>query len=75
MGVIQLFLRKWFCKHDFHLLTSYKKDVDETLGYNLQEVFVIYCPKCREEKCVNKHEYEIEMKRQEVDRSHAKEYR
>jgi hypothetical protein len=63
-------LKRLFCKHDFHLLSTYKKDVDDTVGYKLQEIHIIYCPKCKKEKHVSKHRYEAIMKRQEIDRSY-----
>jgi hypothetical protein len=66
-------IRRYFCRHDFHLLNSYEKDVDSGVGYDVREVFMIYCPKCREQKEVLEHEYKATMKKQEVDRSHARE--
>jgi len=62
--------KKWFCKHDFHLLTSYEKDIDPSVGYKRGKVFIIYCPKCKKQIEVLDYEHEAIMKRQEIDRSY-----
>lgn len=66
-------LKQKFCNHTYFLLTSYKKDVDkDELGYDLQEVFVMYCPNCSHQIEVLKHEYTAITERQRVDREYNK---
>lgn len=65
-------LKRLFCRHEYTLLTSYKTDVDETIGYKLEELFIIYCPKCKKEKTVGKVEYEKLMAKSEVDKEHER---
>lgn len=62
--------KKWFCKHEFHSLTTFKRDVDETLSYDLREFHIIYCPKCGKRKTVEKVEYEALMEKQRIDKEY-----
>lgn len=61
-------IRKFFCNHDYRLLTSYKTDTDPSVGFAKQTVYTIYCPKCRKEKTVSEPEYNSIMARQQIDR-------
>ena len=56
-----------FCKHDYHLLGTFEKDVDEGLGYKVEDIHAIYCPKCRKQMEVFEYEYTIIMERQKID--------
>ncbi|UGO50753.1 hypothetical protein PQE68_gp162 [Bacillus phage vB_BanS_Sophrita] len=64
------FLKRWFCNHDYKLIHTYKKDVDDGVGYSLQPVYVIYCPKCAKRKEVLNHEYIIMQQMKKVDESY-----
>ena len=64
-------IKRYFCKHEYHLLTTYKTDTDVSVGYKLEELCIIYCPKCKSEEVVPKHKYESIMEKQRID----KEYR
>lgn len=63
-----------FCEHEYIFLTSYHTDIDATIGYEYREVFRIYCPNCRKEKTVLKHEYEAIMKKQELNKEFKKKW-
>lgn len=63
-------LKKLFCTHEFHKLTSFKVDADLTVGYKVKEIFVIYCPKCKKQKKVEKYKYECIMEKQELDKEY-----
>lgn len=66
-------LKKLFCIHDFHLLTSYKKDIDRSvIGHNVKTVYVVYCPKCKTEKEVLEHEYNAIVEKQRLDKEFNK---
>lgn len=60
-------LKRWFCKHDYYLLTEYKMDTDPSIGYRSEEVCVMYCPKCKHEITVDKHRYDSVIARQKID--------
>jgi hypothetical protein len=70
--VIKLCLKRIFCKHEFQALSSYKRDVDSSVGYRLMEFYIIYCPKCGKRRDVIKYEYEAIMSRQRIDREYNK---
>lgn len=60
-------VKQRFCSHKYSLLTSYKKDTDTGVGYNRQELFIVYCPNCNHQIEVLKHEYDTIMQRQKID--------
>ncbi|AZU98884.1 hypothetical protein pW2_46 [Bacillus phage pW2] len=64
------FLRRWFCTHDYKLLHTYKRDIDESLGYEFKPVYVIYCPKCAKIDELLEHEYIIMQQMKKVDESY-----
>jgi hypothetical protein len=64
-------LEQKFCRHHFKLLTTYKTDVDETLGYDLREMYIIYCPHCKKEQIVVDIDYNRIMARQKVDEEYV----
>jgi hypothetical protein len=63
-------LRQLFCNHEFQKVSSYKKDVDDTIGYKLADIVIIYCPKCKKQKEVLLHEYEAIMNKQRLDKEY-----
>jgi hypothetical protein len=72
VGAWGLMFKKWFCKHEYQKVSSYKKDIDDTIGYKLEEVIIIYCPKCKKQKEVLTHEYEAIMNKQYLDKEYGK---
>lgn len=63
-----MFIKKLLCTHDYHLLTSYKAHTAER---EYKEIFVVYCPKCKNEKTLYEVDYNKLMAKQKV----IKEYR
>ena len=61
------FIKRFFCKHDYHLLTTFISSVS---CYDVERNYVIYCPKCKRKKYVSKHDFDIIMKKQEIDRKY-----
>lgn len=67
-----LTLKRLFCTHEFHLLTSYKRDTDRSVGYNVKAIFVVYCPKCKTQREVLEHEYNSIIEKQRLDKEFKK---
>ncbi|PGO60555.1 hypothetical protein CN981_08370 [Priestia megaterium] len=65
-------LTRWFCTHEYHLLTTYEMDIDKGLGYDVKEFNILYCPKCRKETHVLQHDYEKIMARQRIDLEYSR---
>ena len=65
-------LKKLFCTHEFHLLTSYKRDTDKSVGYSMKNIYVVYCPKCKTQKEVLEHEYNAIIEKQRLDKEFKK---
>ncbi|UUV46243.1 hypothetical protein [Bacillus phage vB_BanS-Thrax2] len=64
------FLKRLFCSHDYKLLHTYKKDIDNGVGYEFKPVYVIYCPKCGKMREILEHEYVIMQQMKKVDDSY-----
>jgi len=64
-------LRRYFCKHKYVLLTTHKKDIDSGVGYDLEELFVMYCPKCKKEIEVLKYQHDTIMAKQRIEEERA----
>ena len=60
-------IKRLFCNHDFKLVATYKRDIDKTVGYELKEIYIIYCPKCKKEKEVLRHDYDRICEKQKYD--------
>jgi uncharacterized protein YbaR (Trm112 family) len=65
--------KKFFCKHQYQLLTTYETDVDASLGYDKRNKYIIYCPKCKKELDVLEHEYNKIMAKQRIDGNYEEE--
>lgn len=63
---------KCLCKHKYHLLTVYEKDVDVGIGFDMQKIFIIYCPRCSDEMEVREHVYNKIIARQKVDEEYER---
>lgn len=60
-------IKRLFCKHDYHLLGTFEKDIIDGLGYEVKDIHVIYCPKCAKKREVFDYEYNIIMEQQKID--------
>lgn len=58
-----MFIKKILCTHEYHLLTSYKA---HTQNREYKELFVVYCPKCKNEKTLSEVDYDKLMAKQKV---------
>lgn len=65
--------KKWFCKHEFKSLETYKMDTDPSVGYKEEQMHVVYCPKCKKQQTVTWLQYNILMAKQKVDEEYRNE--
>lgn len=65
-------IKRLFCNHKYHLLSVYKKDLDKSQGYKVDNIHIIYCPKCKKETEVMAHIYKKIIERQKVDEEYER---
>ena len=61
-------LKRFFCKHEYKLLTTYEKDIDSGYAYDKQTICIVYCPKCKKQLSLVEWEYNALMHKQEIDK-------
>lgn len=64
-------LKKLFCKHDYKLLTSYFADIDPTVGYTKETLYIVYCPYCKKKKTMREHIYKSTMAKQDINKENS----
>lgn len=60
-------IKQRFCRHVYHSVHEREEDVDYGVGYNLQKLHILYCPKCRKEIEVRKWQYQAILEKQRLD--------
>ncbi len=63
-------IRQKFCKHDYHLISVHKDDTDPTLGYKIEDIYTVYCPKCKKEVEYTELEYDKLKEKQKIDEAY-----
>lgn len=64
--------KKFFCKHTFQEVSSYTYDSDKGVGYALEKVHIVYCPKCKKEMDLIEHRFVALMGKQALDEMYEK---
>lgn len=64
-------IKRLFCRHDFKLLSEYNRTSD--LTEQEEDRYIIYCPKCRKEIDVLRHEYKAHMEKSKIDKEYIRE--
>lgn len=65
--------KQWRCKHEYHKVNEFEADIDEGVGFQLEDFVVIFCPKCDKQETVTKFRYETLMNKYVVKENFIKE--